>query len=568
MLISGLIIIAIALFAQLLGLDNDPGWGKGRFILLIVGILTAGVSYYSRYPQRLPAVMGEIQQSIHQTIKRKIVSDNWIADHSHLLVVPCLLIVLFFYFWLTSSERWNNWASPTYYYANLTEGFVRGELHLPIDPDPRLLALDNPYDPLARAGIETPVDLSLYEGKFYMYWGPVPALLLTALHPFFHGPIGDLFLTFAFVCGIFLVQSFLLMTLWDQYFRSLPQWTLYMSIVLGGLTGPITLLRHNYDPPRIYEASIAGGQFFLISGLLMALSALFRPSNSNWRLGLAGILWALAIGTRQVLAAPIGFMVIMLAFRLAKANKGWFKRTVKLIHLGLPLALGITGLGWYNWARFGLITETGLHYQLAGPDLQAHYTELFSLSYVIQNIYNYIFNPLDILPGFPFVFMLKGSKEAVLPSYAVPEFYNAQPITGLLYIFPFAVFALVPLITIFSHLFTNKSADSLTRQDQTLPVWLLLTLTGCFSIAFCLLSSYFWVGMRFLGDFMPSLTVLSVLGFWMGYQFLVHKPLPKLLYAIFGFVVTLTSILLSTLLAVSTNSRLINVIFRNFPFLK
>ena len=40
-------IIAAAFFAEAVGLDNDPGWGKGRIALLVFGILilASGIFY-------------------------------------------------------------------------------------------------------------------------------------------------------------------------------------------------------------------------------------------------------------------------------------------------------------------------------------------------------------------------------------------------------------------------------------------------------------------------------------------------------------------------------------------
>jgi hypothetical protein len=479
-----------------------------------------------------------------------------------------LLLVLLFYFWLTSSGRWSNWQSPTYYYADLAKAFSQGNLYLDYTPDPRLMALPDPYDSETRSGIEVPVDLSLYKERFYMYWGPVPALLVAIFQPFLTSRIGDLFLVFAFVGGLFLVQSFLLVTIWDRFFHTLPEWALYMSIFLGGLTGPLMLLRHNYDPARIYEASIAGGQFFLMSGLLMAFTAVIRSSIPGWRLALAGTLWALSVGTRQILAAPIGIMAIMVVIQLVKDNSTLLTKTIKILSIGLPLALGSAGLAWYNWARFGSIRETGLYYQLAEPNLRQHYTEIFSQSYFFQNVYNYLFNPLDFTPRFPFVFMLHGNEKPVL-SYLIPEFYTAQPIVGLIYIFPFVIFVGVAILALFSNRFNgSQPEEKLPRVEGRLLTWILLTTGGSFLISFCLLTGYFWVAMRFVGDFFPTMMLFSILGFWMGYRFLDHRLLAKRWYAFVGIALAWISILISTLLVVSTNSRLINLLTRHFPFLR
>jgi hypothetical protein len=227
------------------------------------------------------------------------------------------------------------------------------------------------------------MDFSLYKGKFYLYWGPVPALILGTIQLFASGPVGDIFVTFAFVIGIFWVQTLFILALWDHYFCTLPKWTLYLAIFLGGSIWPVALLRHYDDFARIYEAAIAGGQFFLMSGLLVAFTAITKPFIPNWRLALAGSLWALAIGTRHVLALPIGFIAILTAFWLIRIETSLIEKIVKLMALGMPMALSIVGLAWYNWARFGSLSETGFSYALAGVNLQAHYNELFSCGTVL-----------------------------------------------------------------------------------------------------------------------------------------------------------------------------------------
>jgi hypothetical protein len=474
-------------------------------------------------------------------------------------MIPSLLGIILFYAWLASADSGDRPGTTTYYYASLAEGFRNGNLYLPIQPDPRLLALDNPYNLLARAelarsGVETPIDLSFYGGNFYLYWGPVPALLLATIQLFFsQQPIGDFFLAFIFGVGILLALSLLLLIIWDRYFHTLPKWTLYLSILLAGPPWAAGLLRYEHDHARVYEAAIAGGQFFLISGLLMAFTALARPSISNWRLVSAGLLWVLAIGSRHILVAPICFMIILTAFWIVRTNVSSSSKFVKFISLGLPLALGAIGLGWYNWARFGSIAETGFSYALAGVDLQEHYTELFSRSYMTQNLYNYLLNPPSFMSIFPFVSMLKGSKNLILPFYTGPKFYYAQPMTGLLYIFPFAVFAVIPLIVLLSNLFKGNSAEkSGEDNDHRILAWIAFDLSGSFLIAFSLLMIFFWAGMRYMGDFLPVLSVLSLLGFWQGYRSTTNKTLTKNLYTLSGVILAGVSIFMSILLAIST----------------
>lgn len=504
-------------------------------------------------------------------MERKVTYHHPIQNY--LFVIPPLLVIIFFYAWLSSAGSDNQNGTTTRYYANLAEAFLNRELHLSTQPDPRLLAMENPYSLLARieltkAGVDIPVDLSLYDGKFYMYWGPVPALLLAALQPFSRqAQIGDFFLAFAFTVGIFLTQFLLLLTVWDREFNRLPKWMLSLSILIGGFVLPVIFLRHEHDHARIYEAAIAGGQFFLMSGLLVAFTAVGSQSLSNQRLAAAGLLWVLAIGSRHILIVPVGFTVLLTTIWIIRASTVFMTNVTRLAFLYLPLGLGGMALAWYNWARFRSVTETGFSYALAGVDLHEHATEIFSSSYILPNLYNYLFHPPHLMSTFPFIAMLKGSETTVSPLYEVPQFYYAQSITGLLCLFPFAIFAIIPMIAFFRNRAQGKSIEKwLEASDHQELAWVILQLGGIVLAAFLLLTFFFWAGMRYSGDFIPPLTVLSALGFWQGYKSTTNKPIVKNLFVFSALLLAAISMLISILLAISTNAGLVDLIIHSSPF--
>jgi hypothetical protein len=328
---------------------------------------------------------------------------------------------------------------------------------------------------------------------------------------------------------------------------------LRISIVLAGLAWPIALLRSYNDHARIYQAAITAGQLFLISGLWVAFTAITRPTTSHWRLASAGLLWVLAIGSRHLLVLPVFFMCIMTALWIIREGVGFVAKTTRLISLSLPLVVGGAGLGWYNWARFGSITETGFFYQLAGVNIQKHSSELFSSVNIIQNLYHYLIQPPGFIAKFPFVSMLQIRKHITLPFYTSPEFYYAEPMTGLLYLFPFAVFAIIPLIGLLSNLFKrNPEIYSLEGGTHDLIRWMALNLiVSCFA-SFLLIMFFFWSGMRYLGDFLPLLTILSVMGFWQGCQLSARKDLINTLYIYSGIILASISMVMGALLAIST----------------
>ena len=105
-------------------------------------------------------------------------------------------------------------------YEMITEAFLNGQLHFQYEVDDRLLAMENPYDPVARGkqGVDFQWDHALYKGRYYMYFGVVPVFLvflpyrivtgvtLTTYHAtqlFVAFIITGIFATFFLLCKLF-----------------------------------------------------------------------------------------------------------------------------------------------------------------------------------------------------------------------------------------------------------------------------------------------------------------------------------------------------------------------------
>ncbi len=553
-LIVGLTFSGMALFADSLGLDDHSGWGRLRIMFFIANtLLTVFAMLYLLFQSQAELMAANLWARIgHNPFISSLLSSRIVVRLSSALqkysfTLPIMACVILVYIWLISSGTWTTWVSPTRHYAILAQGFERGKLFLTTMPDARLGELPNPYDPSARQGIETPVDVTYYKGRYYLYWGPVPSLMLVPVQAILQSRVGDLQLVFIFTCGIFLLLSILIVILWDLFFHDLPKWMLGISILLIGTANPTLFMLNNFKGARIYEAAITGGQFFLVGGLLVAVIALGKPSP-YWILALTGSLWALSIGTRLFLVLPICAMVFVLACSWIATKQRLIEKAAKLFALGLPLLIGFLALGWYNWERFGSVTESGLYYQLAGINLQKNYGLLLDPGYFFQNLYNYLIHPFGFDSQFPFVRVDDGSIRPILPSHPLAELYSSQQMTGLLPSVPFAVFALIP--------FTRSSIVKFKGQNQragiTLP-WAVWILSASFLVAFIFLMFFFWSAMRYLQDFMPCLLALSVIGFWQGYALLAPDSAVRKMYAVLGACLAGISILVSILLAVSIN---------------
>jgi hypothetical protein len=464
---------------------------------------------------------------------------------------PVVGIIIFtlilFYIWLESVGLWTSFPPTTNYYDWLATSFSRGQLSLEITPPPALLALPNPYDPAARDGIDLPADASLYQGKYYLYFGPVPALMLAIIKPLYSGGIGDTALVFAFITGILIIQLLLLFKIWGKFFRNLPKWTVLIGILLIGLECPITSM---LTQPDIHEASIAGGQFFFIGGFYFAYCAACRQFPSIKYLVLAGLFWTAAIGTRATLLVPVGFMTLMVILWISRTSRGAGTSSTAgsaLLGLGLPIALGLMSLGWYNWARFGSVLEFGLRYQLTWNDIHDVRQVLFSPLYVLQNLFNYLLTPYRIAHLFPFIMYYYGSQASVVSAIHLPAIYHPDKVVGLIFSTPFILLGVLPGLILTLNLFRPGNRF----ENRRLFDWVCISLVGSSLAAFTMLLFFFWNVERYLSDLMPALTLLSLIGFWQGYSFLVNKPIGRKLYTVAAGSTAIVSIGISILLAIS-----------------
>jgi hypothetical protein len=137
----------------------------------------------------------------------------------------------------------------------------------------------------------------------------------------------------------------------------------------------------------------------------------------------------------------------------------------------------------------------------------------------------------------------------------LPELYTAQAITGLLCSTPFLVFASLPAARFVKELFGKHRAQNLSENPNTASLrWITTSLLGSFALPFISLLSFFWAAMRYVEDFLPALMLLSMIGFWQGYQANLQKSNKGKMYTAVGVLLAGLSILAGTLLALSIYS--------------
>jgi len=353
------------------------------------------------------------------------------------------LVVGLLYFWTAATSL----DSGRNYHALLAEAFEDGETSLPIEPPDELLALPDPYDPVQNDPYRLH-DASLYEGRYYLYFGPAPAALLFLPLRAVGVDLTDRWAAPVLSLGGFVCAALLLLFLISRYLPRTPTgWRLVAVAALGlGNVVPFLLRR-----PEVYETSIAAGLFFLMAAALMLVVGALREQPSLPLIGAGSLALGLAVASRpnMTLAAPL---VIWAWWRAVGPRSGWRRGPVVQVAVAAagPFAACLALLALYNVVRFGSPTEFGTNYQLAAFNPKQF--DFFSLDRLLPGAWFYLLQPPSFGLDFPFI--------TLDPEYpgTLPESFFVEPVAGVLPVTPLLLFmAAVPVLT-------WRSRDPRTRE--------------------------------------------------------------------------------------------------------
>jgi len=569
LLFTGVVAIGIAVFAYELGIDNNSEWGKSRLFLFVFGLCLGFALVFRHFHSQisnqfikisnwwveLPIIQrmrrifqqwgkrwGEssirntiygtfeaIQNRVNQfPIIRYFQSSNIrLAILMTLLLVP---IVGCIQFWLVTGGEWTFWEGETTYSDKLARAFLEGQTHLLESPPEELVQLPNPYDLESRKGMHYIWDSSLYQGKYYLYWGPVPALLAAIVKFVVPQSISDGQIVFVFLVGLLIIGSLLTIFIYKRWFFTLPGVLVIPAILLLGLSNPIPYL---LTRPSVYEAAISGGQFFFMMALFWSFTSFSENQVNIPGLMLAGFSGALAVGCRTVLVIPVAGLTIMILWLVIQRSKksDGNTPTAGFIFYLFPLVVGAAGLAWYNLIRFGSIVETGHRFQLSNIFASNTPPQDFSVRYILPNLYNYLLRPPDITPNeFPFIHA-PYLNESDWPFFIrLPEFYQFQePTASIWLVVPFLIFAIIPPIILLRRVTYKKfPSECRGKMDHFLDdrdrMWWVSTLILIITVTFMADILYGFSSMRYQADFLPALIMLGIFGFWLGAVKLASKP--------------------------------------------
>jgi hypothetical protein len=415
------------------------------------------------------------------------------------LAAACaVLLVAWFYLWTVRPEAT---ASPLLssdgsdYYNLLVRGFLKGHLYLDKAADPFLATLRNPWDPAQNVGHGLH-DASYFEGRYYLYFGVTPAVILFLPVRLATGlDLNQSVASLIFAWAGLLASAWIVFSAARRSFPGTPRWALVVAVTALGTTDMMALLLRRTS---IWEVPITCAYACVMAGFAFLYAALHSTRRCLF-LGLSSASIGLAVGARPTCLFACAILLVPLVHWI-RTEGDWraalrspFCRRALVAAVGPACAIGLA-LAAYNFARFGSVAEFGQHYQLGGADITN--VPLFSSKYLPYSLRVYWLLPGTWLPYFPFVSV------AALPPTPVGHLGVEDPY-GLLTNAPFCLFAIVPLV--FARRWKRDGRRGLSAFCGAV-----LLASGAAALT---VACFVGITNRYLVDFAPGFDLAAAIGF-------------------------------------------------------
>ena len=305
------------------------------------------------------------------------------------------------------SPYWNGqFLDYHHQYELLAESFLNGHLYLDYnDIDEKLLAMDNPYDAKERKklGISVHWDHAFYKGKYYVYFGVAPTILVFLPYRIIIGHALSTYHATQLFTTLFIIGLFLLLYTIRKYFYKESKFSNYLllSVALSVLSilGCIT-------HPELYCTAISSGLCMAIWSIYFYIRAIYGDNSLNKAIFLAaigGLFGALTFACRP----PIGLIniveipLLIIFFKKYGLNK---KTIMKVLIVLIPYIIIGASLMIYNYVRFDNVLEFGQSYQLTVADQHDYLNILSKFNYkTIKSILENFFKLPKYYNYFPYV---------------------------------------------------------------------------------------------------------------------------------------------------------------------
>ncbi len=297
-------------------------------------------------------------------------------------------------------------------YIQQLDAFIKGQIHLDVQPSAELLALENPYSPNNRAGIESLYDRAFYDGKYYSYFGIAPILVFYYPYYLIKGAIpadSSVMGFFTLITAVFLPLA---VVEWNKFRKSGMRPWLSSVVAVGAFFASSALIIQRGRQTFYYVAS-AAAMAFASAFLFWIIKALgSKKIIRAVSLFLAGTGFALGFLSRINTVFPLAIITaVFIAVYFYKAIK---ERKIArfigdMLPLGVPVAAALAFSLYYNHIRFGNMLQFGTDYQLTLANASLYDG---GANGIMPAIIHYFLQPFGFSQEFPyFGFSLVGLRD-------------------------------------------------------------------------------------------------------------------------------------------------------------
>ena len=300
-------------------------------------------------------------------------------------------------------------------YELLARSFLHGHIYLEYDDvDPDLEKI-NPYSPYERwiSGVSFHSDNAYYKGKYYMYFGAVPVLMLFLPYLAITGQDFTTYHATQIFAALAILGIFLLF--WQiakKYFKNMSQ------IMLLSLSTAFSLIciDNSISTPALYCTATTSAVCMMVWSIYFFFTAIFViPSEKRakrvWLAALGSLFGALTFGCRP--SAALGNTLLIpfcLGYiqseKVEKKPAEIAKLIGRIAIIALPYVIVAIILMLYNNARFESPFEFGQAYQLTGADQSKYGTSFdnFSEVRIVNGFLNNFIGFKPVVGEFPHVY--------------------------------------------------------------------------------------------------------------------------------------------------------------------
>ena len=384
------------------------------------------------------------------------------------VMLPAVIAFVIFICIGVSNPIWLNETPPVDSYGEITKALAKGHFFTDLEPSEELLQMEDPYDYEAREqnGIEYLLDYAYFDGKYYVYFGVVPSVIAFLPYYLITGKMLSYSACFFLVLAFFLSGLALFLSSYIKRYHGNISYGSYLSsyalVLLMSSVNVLFFAWLNYSIPQFFAVTFfIWGSFFYTKGGM-------QTASEKKLIAAGSFCFALIAGCRPQLAFCALIAYPLLKDKMLKKNtlRYWLAFSIPFVIVAVPLM-------YYNYARFGSVTDFGAYYNLTVGQI---HKQPFSLSGYKSALLFYLFTIPQFTHEFPWI------------SYHIPNLM-AENVTdnlaGYFIVFPIAMISLF--------YWPHRSV-----KDKSCTIFRILLIFLSF---FVIAVAYFYLGIRYIFDF-------------------------------------------------------------------